>query len=116
MLVWVTGPLSPGLRTRTDTFVFAGPGCGAPDPRSWFVEAALEPASGAATGGESPLETGLSHVQFQTQFQIQSRDSLLPVSVEIEVALPSQSVSVHVQFHGSLSPPTTDWLGLFSED
>lgn len=26
-LAWPTGPLSPGLRTRTDTFVFVDPDC-----------------------------------------------------------------------------------------
>jgi hypothetical protein len=26
-LAWLTGPLSPGLRTRTDTFVFVDPDC-----------------------------------------------------------------------------------------
>ena len=116
VLLCVTEPLSPGLRTRTDTLVVAGPACGIPDPRSWGVEAALGSSSEAATGGESSVEVGLSHVQFHTQFHIQSREALLPMSVEVEVAFPSHTVSVQVQFHGSTLSSASDGSFELSED
>jgi hypothetical protein len=68
VFVWVTGPSSPGLRTRIDTLVFAGPGCGTPDPRTSLVVGEFDPGSGEATGSES-------QDQFQIQFHTQSRDS-----------------------------------------
>lgn len=71
--------------------MFAGPACGKPGPRIWVV--------GIVAGAVSDV-VGLSHDQFQIQFHVQSRDSLLPVSVDVDVALPSQIESDHVQFHG----------------
>ena len=82
--VWTTGPSSPGLRMRTDTFtlVFAGLACGRPDPRSSLVPWGLDPASDSVCGVTSGSS---SHDQFQTQFHTQSRDSGSPLSVDVDV-------------------------------
>ena len=53
--------------------------------------------------GAALLAGASSHVQFQIQFHVQSRELLLPVSSETDKTLPSQTVSVHVQFHGASS-------------
>jgi len=76
VLVCVTAPSSPGLRTRIDTLTFAGPGCGMSDPRSsLFV---------VDDAGVELIAGGSSHVQFQIQFHVQSRELLLPVSSETD--------------------------------
>jgi hypothetical protein len=94
-LVCVTGPSSPGLRTLIDTLMFAGmfagPGCGAPDPRSSMVSAAVEVACALGSAGASP------HVQFQIQFHVQSGVVWVPDSDDVDATLPSQTLSV--QFH-----------------
>ena len=95
VFVCVTAPSSPGLRTLIDTFTFAGPDCGTLDPRSSL--SVVDVAGAALPVGAS------SHVQFQIQFHVQSRELLLPVSSETDETLPSQTVSVHVQFQGAPS-------------
>jgi hypothetical protein len=106
VVTWATGPSSPGLSIRIDTFTFvfagllAGPDCGMPGPRSSLVAGAfapaLDPLSAASAGGAS-------HDQFQIQFHVHSRDARLPVSVDVDVGCPPQIVRNHVQFHGTVS-------------
>jgi hypothetical protein len=95
VVLCVTGPLSPGLRTRTDTFVL--PTSAAEDDSRLELFGLVAPAS------------VLIHAQSQAQSHVQSSDALLPVSVDDDVARPAQSIAnTQCQFHGSDGDPLSD--------
>jgi hypothetical protein len=95
VVLCVTGPLSPGLRTRTDTFVFEA--------------SEVEDESGPEPLGLVTLVSVLAHDQFHAQSHAQIDEVWLPVCVDNEVAFPVQSsASTQLQFQGSIGDCSSD--------
>jgi hypothetical protein len=114
---WLTMPVVPGLRTRTDTFVFEDEDCEEPPMSLPLEETTLGKKSERETAAECPSKSvvlgsvtlGLSHVQSHVQFHVQFSEVGLPVCVEIEITFSRQSVvNIHVQSHGSSSGLSRD--------
>jgi len=103
--VWLTVPLSPGLSTRTETFVFPVVEEGAVvvtrapslDPEG--ADATDVGRSVVVPAGATPSSV---HDHTQTHSHVQSSDAGFPVSVDDVVAFPSQSIPNHqLQYHGA---------------
>jgi hypothetical protein len=107
LAVWLTGPLSPGLRTRTDTLVLPEPeeeeeGDGEPSSVS------LDPEGLASVDAEELVFVSV-HDQSHIHSHVQSIEDGFPVSVDDDVVFPAQSIVSHqLQYHGSSDGSDSD--------
>jgi len=105
VVVWLTGPFSPGLSTRIDTFVLPG----AEEVVDEEPTSPPEPAPEDVESGPGMTGSPSVHDQSHIHFHVQSSEDGLPDSVEDVVAFPSQSIVYHqLQYHASLEVEESD--------